>query len=180
MNIINYYQLLLLLCILSIYYNVFLSIFKFDYVKIVDIEIKKHIQYNVNTNTSISIFIANLQNNHNCVIDIPNKIMLFNIKKNIKSKKKNYYTIINNRKNNICSTLDNIIEIILIYISFYISIISFSIITLYIIVEYFTIGMIINNYNNLTSNNDNDNDNDNDNNYNDNDNENFSYDTSNE
>lgn len=100
MNINKYYQLLLFVCIFSAYYNFFLSIFRFDFEKIVRVdEIKKHIQHNAKTNISISstsIFMANLENNHNCVIDIPNKIMVSNIKKNIKSKKKNYYVIIDN------------------------------------------------------------------------------------
>ena len=156
MNINKYYQLLLFVCIFSAYYNFFLSIFRFDFEKIVRVdEIKKHIQHNAKTNISISstsIFMANLENNHNCVIDIPNKIMVSNIKKNIKSKKKNYYVIIDNEKN-ICSILADIYEIIIIYATFYITTILLSIITLSVIVEYFIIGQMIKNYNNLTLNN---------------------------
>ena len=139
----NLMLLLLFLCILSIYYNVFLSIFSFDYVKIVDIEIKKHNQYNIGLNSSIynshpvPTFIATLKNNHNCKLDISNEIMISDIKKNIKSRKKNYYTIIDNDKKNICSTIIDIYEIIITYISFYIIIIGFSIMTTSIIVDYY-------------------------------------------
>lgn len=159
MNINKYYQLLLFVCIFSAYYNFFLLIFRFDFEKIVRVdEIKKHIQHNAKTNTSntsissTSIFMTNLENNHNCVIDIPNKIMVSNIKKNIKSKKNNYYVIIDNKKN-ICSILADIYEIIIIYATFYITTILLSIITLSVIVEYFIIGQMIKNYNNLTLNN---------------------------
>lgn len=129
-----------------------MSIFRFDFIKIVDIEIIKHNQHNVETNLSISnsylvpSFIANLENNHNCKIDISNEFMILDIKKNIKSRKKNYYTIIDNDKKNICSTIDDIYEIIITYISFYISIICFSIITMSVIVDYLTINTTANYY----------------------------------
>ena len=150
MNKIKYFLLfLLLLCVLSIYYNIFLSIFSFDFVKIVDIEIKKQINYNVETNSStynplsVPTFIANLENNKNCKIDISNEIMISNIKKNIKSRKKNYYAIIDEGgKKNICSIFCDGYEIIITHISFYIAIIMFSIITMNIIVEYITISTI--------------------------------------
>lgn len=138
----NLLLLLLFLCILSIYYNVFLSIFRFDYVKIVDIEIEKNIQNNVEINSSthnsylVPTFIATLKNNHNCKLDILNEIMVLDIKKNIKSRKKNYYTIIDDEQN-ICSTIVDIYEIIITYISFYILIIGFSIMTISIIVDYY-------------------------------------------
>jgi hypothetical protein len=153
MNTNKYFLLLLFLCILSIYYNVFLSIFRFDFIKIVDIEILKNNQHNVETNLSISnsylvpSFIANLENNHNCKIDISNEFMILNIKKNIKSRKKNYYTIIDDDKKNICSTIDDIYEIIITYISFYISIICFSIITMSVIVDYLIINTTANYFN---------------------------------
>lgn len=150
MNKIKYFLLfLLLLCVLSIYYNIFLSIFSFNFVKIVDIEIKKQINYNVETNSStynplsVPTFIANLENNKNCKIDISNEIMISNIKKNIKSRKKNYYAIIDEgSKKNICSIFCDGDEIIITHISFYITIIMFSIITMNIIVEYITISTI--------------------------------------
>lgn len=155
----NLLLLLLFLCILSIYYNVFLSIFRFDYVKIVDIEIIKNIQNNVEINSSthnsylVPTFIANLKNNVNCKLDISNEIMVLNIKKNIKSRKKNYYTIIDNYEQNICSTIADIYEIIITYISFYIIIIGFSIMTMSVIVDYYIY------YYRTQDNNDNDNDN---------------------
>ena len=163
MNKIKYFLLfLLLLCVLSIYYNIFLSIFSFDFVKIVDIEIKKQINYNVETNSSthnllsVPTFIANLENNKNCKIDISNEIMISNIKKNIKSKKKNYYAIIDEGgKKNICSIFGDGYEIIITHISFYITIIMFSIITMNIIVEYITISTIIKYNNNPQTNNQN-------------------------
>jgi len=131
-----------------------LIIFKFDFVKIVDIKINKQSQYNIKTNLSIynsypiSTFIANLENDKNCKIDILNEIMISNIKKNIELMKKNYYTIIDNDKKNICSKIYDIYEIIITYISFYISIICFSIITMSIIVNYFDWFDYYINYNN--------------------------------
>ena len=47
MNKIKYFILFLLyLCVLSIYYNIFLSAFSFNFIKITDIEIKKPFNYN--------------------------------------------------------------------------------------------------------------------------------------
>lgn len=145
MNIIKYYQLLLFLCILSIYYNFFLSIFRFDFIKIKSIEIVNQIKYNAGTDTntttdSIPTFIASLKNNPNCKIDSQNEIQMSNIKKNIKSKK-NYYVFVigTDDKKNICSRAINIFEIIIRYISFYVSTVILSIITASVIIEYFLI-----------------------------------------
>ena len=95
MNKIKYFLIfLLLLCVLSIYYNIFLSIFSFNFIKITDIEIKKQFDYNLQINSSthnlpsVPTFIAHLENNKNCKIKISNEIMISNIKKNIELRKK--------------------------------------------------------------------------------------------
>lgn len=141
MNISRHYQLLLFLCILSIYYNFFLSVFRFDFIKIKSIEIGKQIKYVSGTNMtidSIPTFMASLKNKPDCIIDSRNEIQISNIKKNMKSKKK-YYVVVTNDKKNICSKVFDTYEIIITYITFYISMLILSTITVSVIIEYFLI-----------------------------------------
>lgn len=126
------------ICLFSIYHNLLSSYVQFDYKKINHIEILKN-----------SNFLAYLEPlNDTCYIDVKNGIMISKIKNLIEKKKYDYYAIqyqnikkIDNNKiiNNIklCSKPTDKIEMILLYLVFYYTVIFFSLMTLIILVIFY-------------------------------------------
>ena len=138
MNMNKYLLVLLFVCVMLICYNVFINIFTFNFIKVIDIEIKKSIQNNKLVNSTqnsflIPIFIATLENTKKCKIDVLNRIMIEKIIDDIELKQIQYYIIIKDDDNKICSKPINNLEIFVCYLSFYFIIIFFSIITMAIL-----------------------------------------------
>ena len=133
---IHKYILLLLLCLIVVYYNIFMSIYIFNFVEIKSIKI---IKSNNTINTHRNIFKAKLQNKNKCIINIKNEVMIKNFIKNMKKYNIKYYTVVQN-KNNICSKPEKNIDIIFYNILFYcctlISFVIFFIIFTHVYFEY--------------------------------------------
>lgn len=127
------YQLIFLvfICIIVLYYNILAGVYLSDYLRIKNIEI---IKSKDNTNEYKNIFVAKLENNKVCNIDIKNEILIKEIINNIDIYKTTYYTVIQDKNFLICSKPDALIEIIIIRLIFYYSVIMTSIFTMIILI----------------------------------------------
>lgn len=146
MNKKDYYIILIFLSFFTIYYNIFFGIFGFDFVKIKSVAIKKPNNNIISINSTqskykniIPSFIAKLNNNQTCEIDAQNSVMISNIINEINDNNNTkYYVKIENtlkNKKKICSVPMKYMEIILLYILFYLCMIMFSMITMSFIIS---------------------------------------------
>lgn len=142
MSINNYYLMLIFLCLLTIYYNVFINFFGFNYLKIKILEIRNN-NNNILTsnytgynypNKNIPIFMAKLENQKYCKIEVLNSVMIKNMIDDMKIKNIVYYTKILNFNYKICSVPITFYEILFLHLVFYFVVLMLSIITIMVLV----------------------------------------------
>lgn len=127
--IVHKFILLVFICLLVVYYNIFANIFFFDYLKIQSIDIIKSKE---NTNENLNKFVATLSNTNFCYIDIKNENLIKNIIYEMNEDKTTYYTTIYKKDYLKCSKPESLMEIIFHHLIFYYSLIMASIITIII------------------------------------------------
>ncbi len=143
MIIVHNLIILLFLCVFTLYYKILTNIISFDYKKVKHI-IKEPLQVNkININDKIminKIFIAILETDEKCKIDVLNEIMIDEIIKQMENNNVKYYTIIDYEKNNECLKPMINQQIIFDYLFFYFLLafwsISTTIITIHIYYDY--------------------------------------------